>query len=100
MTTTHLTDELEPALAAPKALLYFTAPWCGPCKQFGPIVEKFKTNHPDVMVVKIDVDEKRDLAGLYGVRGIPTVISLEYGAERTRRTGYSDEDVIGAMFGA
>jgi thioredoxin-like negative regulator of GroEL len=101
--TSHLTADLEPALVAPKALLYFTAPWCGPCKFFGPLVEEFQNNHPEIMVVKIDTDEKNDLCGLYGVKGIPTVISLEYGAERSRHTGMimGGVDVkLVSMFGA
>jgi thioredoxin 1 len=98
MTTTHLTVDLEPALAAPKALLYFTAAWCAPCKMFGPILAKFAENNPEIMVVKIDADEKRDLLSLYGVRGIPTVIALEFGAEKTRQTGLTDESKLRDMF--
>lgn len=98
MTTTHLTIDLEPALAAPKALLYFTAAWCAPCKMFGPILAKFAENNPDIMVVKIDADEKRDLVTLYGVRGIPTVIALELGAEKKRQTGLTDESKLRDMF--
>lgn len=99
MITTHLTSDIEQAIAAPKALLYFTATWCGPCRSFAPIVESFKNNHTDVMVVKIDVDEKRDLAGLYGVRGVPTVIVLEYGAEIARHTGMTSESQLQLLVG-
>jgi thioredoxin-like negative regulator of GroEL len=99
MTTTHLTIDLESALAAEKSLLYFTAPWCVHCKNLNPMVEKFKNDHLEVMVVKIDTDEKRDLAGLYGVIGIPTVIALEYGAERARHCGFIDDLKLGSMFG-
>lgn len=99
MTTTHLTIDLEPALSAPKALLYFTATWCGPCKSFGPIVEQFKNDHPDAMIVKIDVDEKRDLLGLYGIRGVPTIIMLEDGAEKTRHTGTTTREHLNFLFG-
>jgi thioredoxin-like negative regulator of GroEL len=97
--TTHLTIDIEPALVAEKSLFYFSASWCEHCNVFWPIVEKFKKNHPGVMVVKIDTDEKRDLAGLYGVRGIPTVIALEYGAERARHTGLIDDLKLDSMFG-
>ena len=99
MTTTHLTAQLEPAITAEKALLYFTAPWCAPCKMFGPIIEQFKEENPNVMVVKIDIDEKRDLATLYGVRGIPTVIALEHGAEKGRHTGLTNETTLKNLVG-
>lgn len=98
MTTTHLTIDIEPAMNAPKALLYFTAAWCGPCKMFGPVLEKFSEKHPDIMVVKIDADEKRDLIGLYGVRSVPTVIALEFGAEKGRNTGVADESKLLGLF--
>jgi thiol-disulfide isomerase/thioredoxin len=98
MTTTHLTIDLEPALAAPKALLYFTAAWCAPCKMFGPILAKFAENNTDITVVKIDADEKRDLLNLYGVRGVPTVIALEFGAEKSRQTGLTDDSYLASMF--
>lgn len=100
MTTTHLTIDVEPALTAPKALLYFTATWCGPCKMFGPALSRFAENNQDIMVVKIDADEKRDLLALYGVRGVPTVIALEYGAEKARHTGMTDESSLKALFSA
>lgn len=96
-TTTHLTSEIEPAVDAELGLLYFTATWCGPCKSFAPIVEQFKTAHPDVVVAKIDVDEKRDLAVLYGVRSVPTVIALQNGNELTRSTGTMKLDELEAL---
>lgn len=99
MTIEHITKSVEQAIAAPKSLLYFTAVWCGPCKSFAPIVEQFKTNNPDVMVVKIDVDDNRDLASLYSVRGVPTVISLEYGAEKGRHTGLTSETKLESLVG-
>ena len=100
MTTTHLTAGIETAVSAESSLLYFTAGWCGPCKAFGPIVEKFKTDHPDVVVSKIDVDEKRDLATLYGVRGIPTVIALRDGNELGRHTGLTTAEKLEALLAA
>lgn len=99
MTTEHVTKDIEEAIAASKSLLYFTAAWCGPCKSFAPIVEQFKSGHPDVMVVKIDVDNNRDLANLYSVREVPTVIALEHGAEKARHTGMTTETKLELLVG-
>ena len=51
--------------------LYFSAPWCGPCKMFGPVMERVSTK---VNVQKVNVDENQDLAMRYSVRSIPTVV--------------------------
>ena len=53
--------------------LYFSAPWCGPCKMFGPtVMERVSTK--GINVQKINVDENQDLAMQYSVRSIPTVV--------------------------
>lgn len=97
--TKHLTSDIETAVASEKALLYFTASWCGPCKMFGPVVEKFKTEHPGVSVVKIDVDDNREIAQLYSIRSVPTVIALGFGDERGRHTGLTNESTLKQLIG-
>jgi thioredoxin 1 len=65
--------------------LYFSAPWCGPCRSFGPIMEQVSL---EVGVEKINVDEQGDLAMKYGVRNVPTVILVDgTGKEITRHVG-------------
>jgi thioredoxin 1 len=65
--------------------LYFSAPWCGPCRSFGPIMEQVSL---EVEVEKINVDEQGDLAMKYGVRNVPTVILVDgTGKEITRHVG-------------
>ena len=53
----------------------FFANWCGPCKMLAPIVEQFADKHPEVKVVKIDVDQEQSLAMEYQVQSIPTLIT-------------------------
>ena len=48
--------------------LYFSAPWCGPCRMFGPVMERVSTKIP---VQKVNVDEDQDLAMRYSVRNVP-----------------------------
>lgn len=97
MTTEHVTKDIEQAIAAEKAVLYFSAPWCGPCKSFGPIIESFKTDNPSVVVCKIDIDQSRDLTSLYTVRSVPTTIFLEHGAEVARQVGSTDRTTVNIL---
>ncbi len=57
-------------------ILDFWAPWCGPCKQFGPIFEKVSQEYPDILFGKINTEEEQGLAGYFGIQSIPTVIIL------------------------
>lgn len=51
----------------------FWAPWCGPCKRFGPIFEAAAEKHKDVKFVKVNTDEQPELAGEFGIQSIPTI---------------------------
>ncbi|MBF0142648.1 MAG: thioredoxin [Magnetococcales bacterium] len=52
----------------------FWAPWCGPCRAFGPIFEKVSEQYPDVVFAKVNTDEERELAGTFQIRSIPTLM--------------------------
>jgi thioredoxin 1 len=72
--------------------LYFSAPWCGPCRMFGPIMEQISK---EVMVEKINVDENQDLAMQYSVRNVPTVILVDgNGKEYTRHVGVQQKSFL------
>jgi thioredoxin 1 len=72
--------------------LYFSAPWCGPCRAFGPIMEQ--VSH-EIVVEKINVDEQGDLAIKYGVRNVPTVILVDgTGKEITRHVGIQQKSFL------
>ena len=54
----------------------FWAPWCGPCKMVGPIIEELaEVYEGQVLIGKCDVDENGDVAAEYGIRNIPTCLS-------------------------
>jgi len=55
-------------------LVDYWAKWCGPCKSLIPRLEGFESQFPNVVFVKVDVDENMDAALDMGIRSVPTVI--------------------------
>jgi thioredoxin 1 len=69
-------------------LVDFWAPWCGPCRLIGPIVEQLAgENAGKIKVAKVNVDDNQNLAGSYGVTSIPTLILFHRGEVADRFVG-------------
>ena len=78
----------------------FWAPWCGPCKMVGPVLEKMAGEHADkVSVVKVNVDENQELAARYGIMSIPTVILFEDGKVKAQLVGARSQKDYEREFG-
>lgn len=68
-------------------LLDFWASWCVPCKVMSPVLEKFSELNPDNAVIKVDVDQKHEIAAKFGVRAIPTLVLLRRDQFMGQETG-------------
>ena len=102
MATIHLTNEQFIArvgdyksnpghfefLGGKPALIDFYAEWCGPCKMLAPVLEELSDEYAGkVDVYKVNVDEEEELAMLFGIRSIPTLIFIEQNGTMHRSQG-------------
>lgn len=79
-------------------LVDFHAEWCGPCKMLGPIVEQVaEAKAGEALVVKVDIDEARDIAMRYKITSIPTLIVFKDSEPVVVTRGVQTKAAIEAM---
>ena len=76
-----LTDAtFDGEIAAGSIIVDFWAPWCGPCRMVGPVIDEIAQEHGDTVTVgKVNVDENPAIAQKYGIMSIPTIILFKDG---------------------
>ncbi|HYF41057.1 MAG TPA: thioredoxin [Ramlibacter sp.] len=80
VTLENFETEVIAASKTQPVLVDFWAPWCGPCKVIGPLLEKLEAEYAGrFKLVKIDSDQEQQLAAAFGIRSIPTCILLMNG---------------------
>ena len=78
-----------------KQVLYFSSPWCAPCRTFKPIMESLQG---EMSITFIDVDASPQTAQTWNVRSVPTTLVIQNGIERGRFVGAKSKDEIRDLY--
>lgn len=77
-----------------KVLVDLWAPWCGPCRALGPVLEEVCNENPNVLLAKVNVDDNEELAARFRCQSIPMVILFENGKAVKQFIGYNSKEFI------
>ncbi len=100
MALVHITPEnfeAEVMKSNVLVLVDFWAPWCSPCLMMGPVFEEFSNSEEYVgklKFAKLNTEDHPELAGQFGIQGIPTLLFVKGGAEADRIVGFAPKDLL------
>jgi thioredoxin 1 len=78
-------------------LIDWWAPWCGPCRMFGPIFERVANKHPEATFAKIDTEEQPHLAQSFEISSIPTLMVIRDGVLLLKQPGMVPEAALESL---
>ena len=91
---TEATFQQEVLAAQGPVLVDFWAPWCGPCRMLGPVIEEVAGEVKDAKICKVNVDENPDLAGKYQINAIPALMVFKGGKVVASAMGVQSKSTI------
>ena len=95
MVTKIVNDDMSAAMAAPVALIDFSAVWCGPCKMVSPVIDALSEKFAGrIAFFNADVDENNELAAKYGIQNIPSLMLLKNGEAVDMKVGFMPEPIL------
>lgn len=102
MSTREITLENLPATVAENdiVLLDFWAAWCGPCRMFAPVFEQASQENPGVVFGKVDTEAQQELAGVFGITSIPTLVAFRDGIVVFAQPGALPAPALGELIEA
>ncbi len=72
----------------------FWATWCGPCRMMGTVLEEYGTENPEIAVIKVNVDEAKELASEYDIHSLPTLMIFKSGSKVTSKIGFISKSAL------
>ncbi|MFL2132832.1 thioredoxin [Desemzia sp. FAM 24101] len=91
VTDTSLASEVKKGIT----LVDFWAPWCGPCKMLGPVLEELEEEFtPNIKIAKLNIDENNEVASQLGIMSIPTMVLYQDGQPIEKIVGYQPKEVL------
>ena len=87
-------SEFDTLINNDNILVDFFTTWCGPCKMLSPIIEEIAEENKDLTVIKVDVEELRELGMRYGIQAVPSLFHFRNGKLVNKVMGYQSKDSI------